>query len=155
MQPILAIYFNIWAVFCSNIEKIAMNRLSELHIWILKKIQKKIQKNWQKMLQKKNTEKFFCIFSVFLYMDVANDYRSPDFRFCSASSLEVARPKEGRSRPYAAPFIFRHRCLDLFQLAQASERHQGDIVNIGKFDVWSNLKKIKWKICFLNKITIF
>ena len=75
MQPILAIYFNIWAISCSNIEKIAIKLLFELHIWILKKIQKKIRKNLQKILQKKIQKNFSVFFSVFfsvlLYMDVA------------------------------------------------------------------------------------
>ena len=63
MQPILAIYFNIWAISCSSIEKIAIELLFELHIWILKKIRKNLQKILQKI--------FSVYFSVFLYMDVA------------------------------------------------------------------------------------
>ena len=75
MQPILAIYFNIWAISCSNIEKIAIKVLFELHIWILKKIRKNLQKILQKKIQKTFSVffpvNFFVFFSVFLYMDVA------------------------------------------------------------------------------------
>ena len=66
----IAIHFNIWAISCSNIEKIALKLLFELHIWILKKIQKKIRKNLQKILQKKiqkNCSIFFPYFFLYFY----------------------------------------------------------------------------------------